>query len=115
MESKVVVEYDYYTLDQATEILAERGLYTIEKATEIVHAEDARKSRSEALCRDLKRQEIRREQMEERRYYLKQKCLSAFLVALFGAAGLVMHNPTWILPMIPFVYVFFTKEKWIVE
>lgn len=95
----IAAEYDYYTLDQAREILQQQRHH-------------------EWLVTHKKLQRIKRKQRQRKIYYTKQKLLAALVlfiglvaaILLPGTEGVTLAAFLWILSL----PLLFSKKKWLV-
>lgn len=109
--TNVVATYDYYTLDQAIEILQEHGLYTLDTARKIIHDEDSSIARAEARARDNARRERRILEKEERRTILKNRLIGAATAAIGIITAMLTQDITCcILALVVGNYVLITGK-----
>ena len=83
-KTEVVAEYDYYTLDQAREILAKE------------------------IKQDFKRK-IARKRREERVYFIKQKCVGSMLIIATWSIYIVCNDMLTCLPFFSLGVACFSK------
>lgn len=96
----IAVEYDYYTLDQAKEILQQQRHH-------------------EWLVTQKKLQRIKRKQRQRKIYYAKQKLLAA-LVLFIGLVAAILLPGTEGSTLAVFLWIagiplFLSKKKWLVN
>lgn len=96
----IAAEYDYYTLDQAREILQQQRHH-------------------EWLVTQKKLQRVKRKQRQRKIYYIKQKLLAALVliigllaaILLPGTEGVTLAVFLWLMG----VPLFHSKQKWLVN
>lgn len=96
----IAAEYDYYTLDQAREILQQQRHH-------------------EWLVTQKKLQRIKRKQRQRKIYYAKQKLLAA-LVLFIGLVAAILLPETEGMTLVVFLWIvgfplLLSKKKWLVS
>lgn len=88
----VVAEYDYYTLDQAAEILEKTGLYTLDRAETLIHERDIQAARGEARKRQNRWNAKHEEERARREYFCKQRFYGLLEVMAVLLITLIIGN-----------------------
>lgn len=96
----IAAEYDYYTLDQAREILQQQRHH-------------------EWLVTQKKLQRVKRKQRQRKIYYTKQKLLAA-LVLIIGLVAAILLPGTEGVTLAVFLWLmgvplFLSKKKWLID